>query len=178
MVSSFESSSLVAPIILLFLLVTPSSCAKNLIAEICPQTRNPSFCVGLLNSTPGAATADLMGLAKITISLAHNSASRTYDQIRSLVKQASNPQLKQHYKSCTEYYSESLSDLDQAREYLASGDYDGVNIQASSVMTYTDDCDEEINKPPTEPSGVSKKNQELTNICGIILVIANELRDS
>lgn len=39
---------------------------KGVIKDICGKTQNTSFGLGVLNQTPGASSADLPGLAKIT----------------------------------------------------------------------------------------------------------------
>ncbi|GAV71659.1 PMEI domain-containing protein [Cephalotus follicularis] len=171
MVSSFESSSIVASIILLFLLVTPSSCTNNTISELCGNTRDPAYCQEFMRYLPAT---DLKALAKTVISIAHNSASRTQLYIGWLAKHAINPQLKQHYMTCSKYYTESLREIDLAQKYLASGDYKGVNIVAGA-MDNAGYCDIEIRKPPADSSLLNRANRELENICSIIMAIASEL---
>ncbi|XP_044484641.1 pectinesterase inhibitor [Mangifera indica] len=62
---SFKSSFFQASILLVMLFVAPSLARlnvmvmKGVIKDICGKTQNTSFCLGVLNQTPGASSADL-----------------------------------------------------------------------------------------------------------------------
>ena len=52
-----------------------------------------------------------------------------------------------------------------------------MNIQESGALDEAGDCDDETKGIPADPS-FRKGNQDLENICGIILVVANLLKGS
>ncbi|KAJ0043079.1 hypothetical protein Pint_19443 [Pistacia integerrima] len=177
--ASFKGYFFQASILLgMMLFVAPSlarvnvKVTKGVINDICSKTQNPSFCLGVLNQIPGASTADLPGLAKITIDLASSNATKTLQLIKSLVPKATNGKLKERYGTCSEHYDNAIGDLNDAQQYLKTGDPMGANLSASASMDEAGDCDDELQGLPTDPS-VLKGNQDLNNICSIILVIAN-----
>ncbi|KAK3187740.1 hypothetical protein Dsin_027301 [Dipteronia sinensis] len=179
--SYFFQASIV--LVLLFMIMTPSlprlhvQVSSGEINDICSMTLNPSYCVELLQSTPGTATTDLKGLAKIILDLAHSNTSKTLDQIHSLIPKTTDPILKESYQSCSEHYDNATSDLDEAESDFKQGDYFGMNIQASGALDEAGDCNDETEGLPADPS-LRKGNQDLKNICGIILVVANLLNGS
>ncbi|KAK2643764.1 hypothetical protein Ddye_018959 [Dipteronia dyeriana] len=182
---SFKSYFFQASIVqmLLFMIMTPSLARLNVqvssgeINGICSKTLNPSYCVKLLKSTPGTATADLKSLAKIILDLARSNATKTLNQIHSLIPKTTDPKLKESYRSCSEHYDNAIGDLNKAESDFKQGDYFGMNIQASGALDAAGDCDDETEGLPASPSLI-KGNQDLKNFCGIILVVANRLKGS
>ncbi|XP_031257675.1 pectinesterase inhibitor-like [Pistacia vera] len=178
--ASFKRYFFRASILLGMLFVAPSlarlneKVTKGVINDICSKTQNLTFCLGVLNQAPGASTADLPGLAKITIDLATSNATETLQIIQSLVPKTTNTKLKEGYATCSEHYDNAIGDLGDARQHLKTGDPMGVNLSASASMDEAGDCNDELKGLPADPS-VLKGNQDLNNICSIILVIANRI---
>ncbi|XP_038896411.1 pectinesterase inhibitor-like [Benincasa hispida] len=160
--------------LLFFHVVVPMHAASpnDVVSTICQRTRNPPFCSNLLKS---ARTTDLKGLITFTINLAHTKATESRALAQFLASKAADPKFKERYASCAKHYDDAASDLNDAKNYLATGDYDGVNIQASGAMTETDDCQDNFTQSPMDGSGLSKHGKALEDICSIILVIANIL---
>ncbi|KAH7573433.1 hypothetical protein ACOSP7_007103 [Xanthoceras sorbifolium] len=180
MIMSFKSWFFQASILVVLLFTTPSFAnldvndSSKLINDICPTTRFPSYCLEVLESIPEAATADLKGLAQITLDLAISKASSTLDRIRSLIPQTTDPKLKQAYKSCSEHYDNTIGDLKEAESDFKQGDKYGMNQYASAAMTEAGDCDDQTEELAVDP-WIQKGNQDFDNICGIVLAISNHL---
>ncbi|TXG46423.1 hypothetical protein EZV62_028080 [Acer yangbiense] len=170
---SFKSYFFQVSILGVLLFITPSNASSKIINDICAKAIFPS-CIEFLESTPGAAAADLKGLGKITLDLAHSSASKTLGQINSLIPKTTDPKLKDIYKSCSEQYDNIIGDLKEAETDFNKGDYSSMNLQASAAMTGAEECSDEIAELAIDPS-VKKGNLDIDHICSIILVISNSL---
>ncbi|KAK2643753.1 hypothetical protein Ddye_018995 [Dipteronia dyeriana] len=171
---SFKSYCFQVSIFGVLLFITPSNASSKIINDICDKTRFPSICMELLESTPGAAAADLKGLGKITLDLAHSSASKTLGQINSLIPKTTDPKLTEIYKSCSEQYENVIGNLKDAETDFNQGDYFSMNSQASAAMTEAGDCSDETAALAVDPS-VKKGNLDFDHICSIILAISNNL---
>ncbi|XP_059630022.1 pectinesterase inhibitor-like [Cornus florida] len=171
------SSLTLLSIFLSFLFFNHSLAASNkLINSICSSTHNPSLCVQSLKSDPRTASADLKGLGGISIDIAQSNAKSTYNMILSLIKRTTDPKLKGRYDTCRENYDDSISDLDESRQLLKSGDYAGLNIHASAALDGGETCNDNFEGPPAEPAQLKQANQRLEDLCSIILVISNRLK--
>ncbi|KAK3187759.1 hypothetical protein Dsin_027320 [Dipteronia sinensis] len=160
---SFKSYFFQVSILGVLLFITPSNASSKIINDICPKTRSPSICMELLQSTPGAAAADLKGLGKITLNLAHSTASKTLGQINSLIPKTTDPKLTEIYKSCSEQYGNVIGSLKEAETDFNQGDYFSMNSQASAAMTEVGDCRDETAKLAVDPS-VKKGNLDFDHI--------------
>ncbi|TYK02953.1 pectinesterase inhibitor-like [Cucumis melo var. makuwa] len=149
--------------------ITPSN---DVASSICPKTRNPSFCVDVLKS---AGSTDLKVLATYTLNLTNTNAEKSLNLVKSLAATTTNPQLKNQYLSCYESYEEVVGDIEIAKSNLASGDFNGVNIATSGIMTAVDDCQDSFKQPPKDTSMLLKNGKTLNDVCSIILVISNLL---
>ncbi|XP_022949197.1 pectinesterase inhibitor-like [Cucurbita moschata] len=145
---------------------------NDIVSTICKKTRNPSFCFNVLKS---AGTTDLKGLATFTLNLAHDKATQSYALAQSLASKAVDPKLKERYATCAELYDDAVDDIEDGKNYLGEGDYNGVNIKASAAMTEANDCLDSFTQPPKDPSALSGNGKTVEDICSIILVIANLL---
>ncbi|CAK9328927.1 unnamed protein product [Citrullus colocynthis] len=148
---------------------TPSN---NVESSICPKTRNPSFCRSVLKS--GGST-DLKALATYTLNLAHANAAKSMTLAKSLASTTTNSQLKKLYLSCSENYNNAMGDIENAQNYLATSDFNGVNLATSGVMTAVDDCQDSFEQPLIDTSLLLENGKTLIDICSIILVISNLL---
>ncbi|XP_022143514.1 pectinesterase inhibitor-like [Momordica charantia] len=173
MANSISILPLVLSLVLLNTVVPMGALSQNdAVAMICPKTRNPGFCTYVLKST-GSAT-DLVGLGRFTLNLAHARAGESRALARSLAAKTADPKLRERYASCSDSYNDAVSNIEDATRYLASGDYNGVNVEASAAMTNADDCEGNFTAPRPE-SELTKNSKTLEDICSIILVISNLL---
>ncbi|KFK39060.1 hypothetical protein AALP_AA3G195700 [Arabis alpina] len=142
------------------------------IKAICGKAKNQSFCTNYMKFNPKTSGADLPTLAKMTFDSAQTSASGALTNIQSLAKKETNPALKKGYTSCEEQYKNSVSNLNEAKQNLASRDGPGLNIKVSAAMEGATTCQDSFANLKADPS-VAKNNSDFQNICGIVLVISN-----
>ncbi|KAK2647226.1 hypothetical protein Ddye_022421 [Dipteronia dyeriana] len=183
----FFQASIVIVLLFMIMHMTPSFARLHMnkvsnkenqvINDICSKTTNPSNCLRLLKSISGTSTADLKGIAKIVLDLARSNATKTLDLINTLIPKTHDFRLKEGYRTCSEVYDNATDEINNAKSDFIQGDYSGMNEQASGAMTEAVTCDNETQGLPIDPS-VRKGNQDLQNLCEIILVIANLLKGS
>ncbi|KAL3505587.1 hypothetical protein ACH5RR_030969 [Cinchona calisaya] len=148
----------------------------DLINDVCSESRNPPSCIKALHSDPRSASADLKGLAKISINLSTKSAKSTWKLVDALKKNATNKSLKEIYDSCLENYDEAIYDLDDCTRLLGSGDFQGVNLRASAAMAYAGTCDDNFREAQiTEPPQLVDASNNLQDLSSILLVISHLL---
>ncbi|RDX94716.1 hypothetical protein CR513_22869, partial [Mucuna pruriens] len=109
--------------------------------NICKQSRNFSFCVALLKSSPAT---DLVTLTQYTINVARVNITNTIKLIKLLISQsARDPKANNHYASCLVHFNYDEGALGQVRyaeELLKKRDYQGVGVAATAILTYVEDC--------------------------------------
>lgn len=146
------------------------------VSSICNQSKRPSFCFALLNSKP---KANLVSLTQYTIDTTRTNVTNTIKLINSLIAQSVNdPKAKNHYKSCLEHFKGALYNVDYTQELLKKGDYQGVNVAASSIQTNVDDCisgESPTDPPYHDPSMLPKYASIIELVVEIILIISNSL---
>ncbi|XP_022138711.1 pectinesterase inhibitor-like [Momordica charantia] len=169
--SSVVASSLLAFVSSLVLLLHVAS-ANDVASTICPKTKNPGFCTTELKT---AGSADLKALATHTLNLARKKAGESVALANDLAAKATDPQLKERYTSCSKNFDEAIGNIETAEKHLASGDYNGVNLAGSAVMSTVDDCRANFETGPADTSSLSTNGKTLDDISSIILVISNLL---
>ncbi|KAF7815406.1 pectinesterase inhibitor-like [Senna tora] len=168
---SMTISSLLVAVFLCHYPLSSYSTETVPIQEICSKHTDPSFCFNVLAPKAGL---DLATLEEYTIMLAKSNAFDTITSVNSLIGNTSDPQLKQHYVSCSMDYNLVLEKLADASEALSSEDYNGVSSNANGVISDITFCD---SNPPglDDPSSLPKYNKDLEGIGLIIVIIANFL---
>lgn len=161
------------PFFITHLSARPRAKATNndLLNTVCSTTQNPSFCLKALKSDPRSATADVHGLAKISIDMARAIAVRTFGFIGSLDKRETNPQLKKRYALCSVSYDNAIGYAEAAEGSLGTQDYQSLSIQASAVMSEVDECEESFKTPPPGSSTIRLANRMLDDLSDIIYEI-------
>ncbi|XP_057457143.1 uncharacterized protein LOC130748069 [Lotus japonicus] len=135
-----------SPLMLLLVLlvfVASSRGAKVVeVGEICKQSKNVSFCITLLNSSPSGK--DLVSLTQYTIDVAHANVTNTITLIKSLIaKSVDDPKANAHYKTCLFYFvveGGALNAIEDAQQCFNKGGYDGVGSSANQVYARVDAC--------------------------------------
>ncbi|XP_061369280.1 pectinesterase inhibitor 1-like [Gastrolobium bilobum] len=176
-------SCLISFFVLVFLLFVGSSNKVVEVNAICKQAKNPSFCLSLLNSKPGGAThATLIDLAQYTIGVLRANVTITIKYINLLIAHSGTDRKAiNHYKSCLTHFSYNegaLGDVENTQKCLRSGDYNGVNVAASAVMTDVEDCisgESPSNPSYHDPSMLPKYADVVKQIAQIILILSNFL---
>ncbi|GKU95687.1 hypothetical protein SLEP1_g9016 [Rubroshorea leprosula] len=135
-----------------------------------------NFCVSCLEENPKSHNASLKGLFKISIGLAKSNAT----SIKSLVsKLLTNNSLSKHAKSslktCSEVYSEAISDLKDAIAAFKLKDYSTTNIRISAAMDASDTCEEGF-KEEGDVSPLKKEDNEFFELTAIALAFLSMFR--
>ncbi|KAG5563986.1 hypothetical protein RHGRI_000231 [Rhododendron griersonianum] len=110
------------------------------IQKVCSKVVLPDFCIKTLKPYPRSATADLTGIAKVSLDLAQSRANTTKSLILTLFKRVSDPTSKAILTECTNYFNKAIGYLNEAKKYLAAKDYDAVNNRAEVAQSSIDDC--------------------------------------
>ncbi|KAH0690311.1 hypothetical protein KY290_018551 [Solanum tuberosum] len=119
---------------------------------------------------PRSKGAILEGLAIISIDLSQKNAKSTRDLVSTLLKQATDPNLKTRYSSCLENYNGTINDLGELPGFLKSKDYESLNIHASAASDGPSTCDDNFSGPPTESPQLKNASGNLQGLIRIILV--------
>ncbi|KAK7393663.1 hypothetical protein VNO78_22224 [Psophocarpus tetragonolobus] len=166
-------------LVFVFLLFATTSYAIPVgeVNTICKQAKDPSFCSTLLNSNPNA---NLVGLTQYTIDIVRANVTNTIKLIDTLIAQSTDPKSKKHYKLCLGNFGSegALGDLDYTQELLKKGDYQGVNLAASSIVDNIEDCvsgDAPSIPPFHDPSKLPKYTTITKSVVSVILVLSKNL---
>ncbi|KAI8570313.1 hypothetical protein RHMOL_Rhmol01G0024800 [Rhododendron molle] len=127
---------------LLFSCISTQLSAQNddAIQKVCSNAISPEFCLKTLRPYPRNATADLRGIAKVSVNLALSQASAAKSLIATLLKQVSDPTNRTTLTDCSKNFNRAILELNAAKKYLVARDYTSVNVQASLAEQNTDVC--------------------------------------
>ncbi|CAH9129564.1 unnamed protein product [Cuscuta epithymum] len=172
------SSSHKLPIIFSFFLALVSFTTVNgdLIDTVCAKTLRPASCQQTLRSDPRSTTADLKGLGLVSVDIATKQAISGKALAQGLLNVNFDQRVKSAISSCLEKYDDSVFYLGQCSESLRSGNYGGLNFEASSAGNSIGACEDGFaDLPKPEPRQLEAANSNLQGVCDIVLVISNLL---
>ncbi|CAL0322555.1 unnamed protein product [Lupinus luteus] len=162
--------------------IKPTSSASKVVDvnDICNQVRDPSLCSSILNSKPGGAKgADLISLAQYTIGVGRAKAIDTINLINTLItKSGSDPNAKNHYKSCLKHFSKeegALNVIDYVEESLKKGDYLNMSAASRAIMIDIDDCISGEDTPYDDKSELPRYTDNVEKVAHIIVIISTYL---
>ncbi|XP_026437132.1 pectinesterase inhibitor-like [Papaver somniferum] len=147
---------------------------RGLVAEVCIQTRNPNFCLDMLENDPRTEYFDLFGLASIALNHAFVSATDAQTYNRNLFDSAP-PELKRRYQMCDLLYQVILDDLRFAGEELDDGKYGTAKGHANDIGVRVDHCENVFTDEPKMQSPLAEKNQNLGDITDILVCAINRI---
>ncbi|CAK8540930.1 unnamed protein product [Lathyrus sativus] len=127
---------------IVFLLCVASSYAVKTvdIDTICKGVKNPSFCLTLLNSKPGASR-DLVSLAQYTMDVTIANTTNTIKLLNMLLsKSGGDAEAKYHYDACLVHFDAIADILKATLHYMKIGEYDNVLSEALGVYIHVDNC--------------------------------------
>ncbi|XP_058109035.1 putative invertase inhibitor [Magnolia sinica] len=152
---------------------------QDLISTTCKQTLYFDVCMSSLRSNPLSQTADLEGLAAISINLTMAYATEMITHVTDL---------KGHVKTldhdtfmagclndCLDEYADAVENLRQSAEALGQRSYGAVNDLVSGAMTDSDTCEEGFTEVPGNVSPLTEKNEYFFKLCSISLAITKLL---
>ncbi|XVE82301.1 hypothetical protein DITRI_Ditri15bG0137200 [Diplodiscus trichospermus] len=140
-----------------FLPVTDS--ATSLIETTCKQTPFFNLCVSTLQSDPRSSTADVAGLGHIIADSINGKAPATLNQIKGLLKSATDPNMQKALQSCVDSYNTIVqADIPVAFEAITKGDPKFAVDSAADAANEAQDCEKSFANPPKSPISDSNKN--------------------
>lgn len=142
--------------------------AKDVVEEICAKTEDPSYCSHAIESDPRTGAANLTGLAEICIDLAGDGAKKAEALVAGLIKNASDPQLKDKYTACSQNFVAAIEDLGEASEDLRAGNSSGVAESGLDGLFEAQNCRDEFEAPPKDPSDLLGLVGKLITLCGAV----------
>jgi pectinesterase inhibitor-like protein len=166
-----------------FLLCVVSSYARTDVdvQAICKQADNPSFCLTLLNSKPGGPGKNLVDLEAYIFGVLRNDLSNSVALLKKLIAQSGgDPKKERYYKICLQYFGEDEGALGQIYVgllQLKMGDYLGVNVHMSAILTFVNDCLTDEDAPPKDTSMFPKDADLVNQVAKIGLLISTILRE-
>ncbi|KAJ4832940.1 hypothetical protein Tsubulata_036700 [Turnera subulata] len=107
-----SSTSFLVPFLLVSLLcmMTPSfAITESEIKDICANSMDPSFCSDFMKSDRRLASADLEGVAQISIDTGHSKATDNLNFVKSLAQKTTDHKLQDIYKSCATNYEDAVA---------------------------------------------------------------------
>ncbi|CAN4081509.1 unnamed protein product [Withania somnifera] len=167
--SSSIRSSMILCVVCAFLLIQSTS---NPISNLCAKSKNPSFCLSVLNDY---FHQNLNDLTETTINLAKTNASSTAVKINFLLNQTSDSNLEEIYNLCTTYYNGAIRALGNAQQFLDMGQYQNLNTVANLVVQDAFNCEVTFEVTPGYVSNITKENDDLQNLGAIVIAAANLL---
>ncbi|CAH9114951.1 unnamed protein product [Cuscuta epithymum] len=157
---------------------------RDLIGGVCAKAQYPVLCNHILRADPDAKKADDMkDLLAAAINIAKNQAITVETLVNSLLKNGTVDQkLKSALKPCLRNYGDSIKKFGECRDYFESGDYGGVNAQASTALDNIGTCNERFSPSnstkhhqhddkPIKPLNLKVASSLLQGACDIVLVI-------
>ncbi|KAE9587896.1 hypothetical protein Lal_00002705 [Lupinus albus] len=144
-------------------------------SDVCSKHPNPTNCVNILYNIAGIeAGIELPGSIPpyIINNIGHTGAFGTYTLLNTLIHNATDPQLKQRYITCSTDYVVTLDYFNSAKDAYTSADYKGIKSSAANVIKAVQDCDW---RPPYDPSQLPLLNNHMQDVSNIISVLADFL---
>ncbi|XP_075515892.1 pectinesterase inhibitor-like [Primulina tabacum] len=174
--SCLKNCSIIFVSLSLFLLINTNESFQgnenDLVNEICPKTRNPTFCYQNIGRLRNESLPELCKAALVPAQLLAELAA---DQARELLIQGRFPALNDKFKSCIGSYRQTNLDLFAVMGALNAGKYQSLPAEASAAFAESGACDKQFQPPSSEPAQVKKGTKDLLDGCSVVLVISQLL---
>ncbi|CAL0324267.1 unnamed protein product [Lupinus luteus] len=104
--------------------------------------------------------------------IGRTTAFDTYTLLNTLIHDATDPQLKQRYITCSSDYISTLEYFDSAKNAYISADYKRMKSNTSDVIKAVRDCDRRL---PNDTSQLPVLNKRMQDVSSIIIILADFL---
>lgn len=147
---------------------------EAMIINVCSKTPNPSLCETCLHSDPKSATADVKGLATISITCGTRDADKLYTDTDNLYTNTKDPALHNLLDNCWWRFLGARDNIDSAGRMLSDKGSDAAKLaitrDAMPMITY---CSDLFKKSPTVavPKNIIDEMNVVSTDCQIILGI-------
>lgn len=149
MASLMHRSSLLVALLLLMVLLSPSSASIRpmitdvMTKQICSQTRDPNLCNHILRDDPRTHTADLYGLASTAVNLGLTNLTDTANYIKSLLSNGGIN--RQELTDCLNNYDTAIYSLNVYAKDLSARFYKSLDQRARNAADFITGCDGKFN---------------------------------
>lgn len=183
-----SSSFFLYSLVFIFSLLIPLQCATpinkisadiiNKTCETCAQKPSSNFayefCYASLDAVPVSHVTDLGGLGLVALELALENATSTLSIIVDMLsKNESNPRCDSCLESCLELYLDMSIRLEECiGEFLSGKKHDAISLWVNEIIQGTNRCEASF-KEEGNQSPLTKENNYLSQLCGVVLCIIN-----
>ncbi|KAL0853815.1 hypothetical protein Bca101_058967 [Brassica carinata] len=173
MATSLRNNAFLSSLMLLILIGSSYAITSSEMSTICDKTLDRAFCLKFLNSK--SASPNIQALAKTTLDATQARATQTFKRLQSIIDGGVDPRSKLAYRSCMDEYENTMENLEEAFEHLASGDGFGMNMKVSAALDGADTCLDDVKRLRSVDASVVNNSKGIKKLCGIALVISNML---
>ncbi|XP_020234156.1 cell wall / vacuolar inhibitor of fructosidase 1 [Cajanus cajan] len=173
---SFNHLYLICNILVMIILLPTYDCRElqpndvNLIVKTCNQTPNPNLCIKLLEADPRGRSADVSGLALITVDVIKAKANEGLNKINQLLKGGGNN--KRALLSCVDKYKTILvADIPQATQALNFGNPKFAEDATSDSVVEATSCEEGFGRN----SPITRENNDTRDVANVARAIVRLL---
>ncbi|XP_039123612.1 putative invertase inhibitor [Dioscorea cayenensis subsp. rotundata] len=160
-----------------------SNTTSSLITSTCNHTLYVDVCMSSLQSHANSQTADLHGLASISINVTISQAIKNINFIKAMKDQLmSSPHPPQDHRyvticldDCLVEYEEAIDDLEQAHEALNEGEFGTMNVMVAGAMANANSCENGFGEKKGVQSPLMDLNVFFMKLCSNSMAISNLL---
>ncbi|XP_008788715.2 putative invertase inhibitor [Phoenix dactylifera] len=147
------------------ILKTCKRCAKG------DPNLNYTLCVESLASVPKSHHSDVRGLAIVAVKLSKAKTMHAKSMVKKLLKaKPMEGYMKNCLLTCTDVYSDSISDLKDSMKAIKSGQYKDANIRISSAVDAPGNCEDSFQDGNIK-SPLMEENKDVFGLAVIALGI-------
>lgn len=143
--------------------------------KICKQTQSPSFCFRYLKNRTHIGTTKIHQLAQNLIELAEKYANDLHGEVSLSIKTENDTEVQRLYMICLENYKFAVDALYTAGAYLESGNYPGLQVQASLAFEEAESVGNQLKVAPNRASPLRQKTKNLEYQCGIVRALISHI---
>uniref|UniRef100_A0A1D1Y9C7 Putative invertase inhibitor n=1 Tax=Anthurium amnicola TaxID=1678845 RepID=A0A1D1Y9C7_9ARAE len=144
----------------------------DLITSTCRHTEHLDVCISTLQSHRDSRSADVKGLALVSVEACIAHAEGTLSYVKQLRGNGGEGYAAECLDDCLTEYSDALEDLRGSVGELQRGAYDSVNAMVSGAMTDSDTCEGGFGETPGYSSPLTERNDYFSMLCSNSLAIA------
>ncbi|XVF18779.1 hypothetical protein REPUB_Repub11eG0052800 [Reevesia pubescens] len=149
------------------------------IIDVCNKTPDPTLCEACLHSDPKSGTADVRGLAFISITCGTRDADKLYTDTNNIYSNTKDPTLHNLLDSCWWRFLGARDEIDGAGRVLSDKGSDAAKLAITrDAIPFSSFCSDLFEKNPNVvPKNILDEMTVVSKDCQIILGILSNLRE-
>ncbi|CAJ1943175.1 unnamed protein product [Sphenostylis stenocarpa] len=166
------------PVILFVFLFECSKGSNPLITDSCAKAKKTDkyfdydFCIAFLEEASSklrAPPSNVEDLVVLAIKESKSNATNIVSIVSKLLKNNTDPYVKSCLGDCLEFYTDAVSDLDDAVAAVESKHFDAAKRQIESSLDFTDTCEDQFKEGEGVTSPITKENHSFFEL-GLISI--------